>query len=147
MQNQTKTNMLNKFISALIVVMLVISSYGSFIVEAVATDINYVSDKNVIFDAYFKNEENLIYNIEEDTKNENNLYFSLRLKEGIMKNAKIILNNPNFAINYAELKNNIAVKNINEQENIIELNTISEDIEIPVKISYKSNPKMNLLDL
>lgn len=147
MQKQIKTNMLNKFISALIVVMLVISSYGSFILEAVATDINYVSDKNVIFDAYFKNEENLIYNIEEDTKNENNLYFSLKLKEGIMKNAKIILNNPNFAINYAELKNNIAVKNINEQENIIELNTISEDIEIPVKISYKSNPKMNLLDL
>lgn len=147
MQQQIKTNMLNKFISALIVVMLVISSYGSFILEAVATDINYVSDKNVIFDAYFKNEENLIYNIEEDTKNENNLYFSLKLKEGIMKNAKIILNNPNFAINYAELKNNIAVKNINEQENIIELNTISEDIEIPVKISYKSNPKMNLLDL
>lgn len=78
MQNQTKTNMLNKFISALIVVMLVISSYGSFIVEAVATDINYVSVKMLIFDAYFKNEENLIYNIEEDTKNENNLYFSLR---------------------------------------------------------------------
>lgn len=147
MQNQTKTNMLNKFISVLIVVMLVISSYGSFILEAVATDINYVSDKNVIFEAYFKNGESLIYNIEEDTKNENNLYFSLKLKEGIMKNAKIILNNPNFAINYAELKNNVAVKNINEQENIIELNTISEDIEIPVIISYKSNQKMNLLDL
>lgn len=144
MQKQTKRNMLNKFISALIVVMLIISSYGSFILEAVATDKNYVSNKNINFNAYFKDGESKVYNIEEDTKDERNLYFGIKIKEGIMQNTKIIVKDPNFEINYEELKDNESIKNINDKEHIIELNTISEDIEIPLKIKYKSKSKIPL---
>lgn len=148
MQKQIKTNMFNKFISALMVVILIISYYGSFILETVATDnaykTNYTNDKNVIFDAYLKNGESRVYSIEEDTKNERNLYFEIKIKEGIMQNTKIIVKNPNFEINYEELRNNDSIKNINEKEHIIELNTISEDIEIPLKFKYKSNSKMTL---
>ena len=75
------------------------------------------------------------------------MYFNIPLQEGIIQDAKITLNNPNFAIDYEGLKANTLIKNVNETENSIELNQISENVEIPVKISYKADDKINLTDL
>lgn len=143
----------NKLISALIVVMLILSSYGTFLSEIYAATVDYnnqkteAGDKKVEFDAYFKNEDKKIRKVVADTNGENEIYLSLEIEEGIVQNGKITFNNPNFAINYEELKTNSLVKSVNEGENSIELNSIAENIEIPVKISYKPGDTINLTDL
>ena len=150
MEGKKKLSIGSKFISALIIVMMLISSYGTFLSEVAAAVIDYenqkteAGDRKVNFDVYFKTEEDKIHNAEINTKDENYLYFAIILQEGIIQNAKITLNNPNFAIDYEELKANTLIKNVNEAENSIELNQILENVEIPVKIKYKYADKMNL---
>lgn len=153
MEKEKRLSICSKFISALIIVMVIISSYGTFLSEVAAAVSEYenqkteAGDRKVNFDAYLKNEEDKLHMAEVNTKDENYLYFNISLQEGIIQNAKITLNNPNFAINYEELKSNTLIKNVNETENSIELNQISENVEIPVKISYKVGDKINLTDL
>ena len=143
----------NKLISALIVVMLILSSYGTFLSEIYASAVDYnnqkteAGDKKVEFDAYFKSENKKIRNVIADTNGENEIYLSLELEEGIVQNGKITFNNPNFAIDYEALKANNLIKSVNEGENSIELNSIAENVEIPVKISYKAGDTINLTDL
>lgn len=153
MEKEKKLSICGKFISALIIVMVIISSYGTFLSEVAAAVSEYenqkteAGDRKVNFDAYLKNGENKVHKAEVNTKDESYLYFNISLQEGIIQNAKISLNNPNFAINYEELKANTLIKNVNEAENSIELNQLSENVEIPVKISYKASDKINLTDL
>lgn len=153
MEKEKKLSICSKFISALIIVMVIISSYGTFLSEVAAAVSEYenqkteAGDRKVNFDAYLKNGEDKVHMAEVNTKDENYLYFNISLQEGIVQNAKITLNNPNFAINYEELKSNTLIKSVNETENSIELNQISENVEIPVKISYKAGDKVNLTDL
>ncbi len=153
MKKEKKLSICGKFISALIIVMVIISSYGTFLSEVAAAVSEYenqkteAGDRKVNFDAYLKNGENKVHKAEVNTKDESYLYFNISLQEGIIQNAKISLNNPNFAINYEELKANTLIKNVNEAENSIELNQLSENVEIPVKISYKASDKINLTDL
>ena len=104
MEKEKKLSICSKFISALIIVMLIISSYGTFLSEVVAAVSNYenqkteAGDRKVNFDAYLKNGEDKVHKAEVNTKDENYLYFNISLQEGIIQNAKITLNNPNFAI-------------------------------------------------
>ena len=106
----------NKLISALIVVMLILSSYGTFLSEIYASAVDYnnqkteAGDKKVEFDAYFKSENKKIRNVIADTNGENEIYLSLELEEGIVQNGKITFNNPNFAIDYEALKANNLIK-------------------------------------
>ena len=153
MEKEKKLSICSKFISALIIVMVIISSYGTFLSEVAAAVSEYenqkteAGDRKVNFDAYLKNGEDKVHMAEVNTKDENYLYFNISLREGIIQNAKITLNNPNFAIDYEGLKANTFIKSVNETENSIELNQISENIEVPVKISYKAGDKINLTDL
>lgn len=153
MEKEKKLTMCRKFISVLIIIMLIISSYGTFLSEVAAAVSEYeaqkteAGDRNVNFDAYLKNVEDKVHKAEVNTKDENYLYLNITLQEGIIQNAKINFNNPNFAIDYEYLKTNTIIKNVNEAENRIELNQISENIEIPVKIKYKPGKKINLTDL
>ena len=153
MEKEKKLSIVSKFISALIIVMMTISSYGTFLSEVAAAVSDYenqkteAGDRKVSFDAYFKNGENKIRNSELNTKDENYLYLNVTLQEGFIQNAKVTFNNPNFAVDYEDAKTNTLIKNINEAENSLELNQISENAEIPIKIKYKSAEKMNLTDL
>lgn len=153
MEKEKKLSICNKFISALIIVMVIISSYGTFLSEVAAAVSDFenqkteAGDRKVNFDAYLKNGEDKVHSGEINTNDENYLYFNIALQEGIIQNAKISLNNPNFVVNYEELKTNTLIKNVNEAENSIELNQITENVEIPVKIKYKASDKIKLADL
>ncbi len=153
MEREKKQSICSKLITALIIVMMIFSSYGTFLSEVCAAVIDYnnqkteAGDKKVNFDAYFKNGDDKLRNVAIDTNSENTLYLNVSLQEGIIQDAKVTLNNPNFTLNYDELKTNSLIKNVNEEENSIELNQITENVEIPVKVKYKSGDTVNLTDL
>lgn len=153
MEKEKKLGICSKFISALIIVMILVSSYGTFLSEVSAAVSNFESqkteagDRKVNFDAYLKDGEEKVHSVQINTKDENYLYLNITLQEGIIQNAKISLNNPNFTVDYEDLKTNTLIKNVNEAENSIELNQISENVEIPVKIKYKAGSKINLTAL
>ena len=144
MKREKKAILCNKLVSAFVIVMLILSSYGTFLSEATAAVLNYegqkteAGDKKVHFDAYFKSEEENVHDVTLNTDSENYLYLNLTLEEGIIQNAKITLNNPNFEVDYEDLKTNSTIKNVDSTENSIELNQISSNTEIPIKVKYKS---------
>ena len=141
-----------KLITSLVLVALILSSYGTFLSEAVAVAINYenqkiaTSDKKVSFDAYFANGDTKTHNVIADTKDENELTLDIKLEEGVMQNTKITFNYPNFQIDFEKLKENQLVKNVNEAENSIELNQIMENTTIPVTIRYKNEDEISIDD-
>ena len=139
-----------KLIASLIIVALILSSYGTFLSEVVAIAINYenqrtaTSDRKVSFDAYFLIGDTKSHNVVANTRDENELSLDIRLEEGVMENTKITFNNPNFQIDFEKLKENSIVKGVNETENSIELNQIMESTVIPVNISYKAGDEISL---
>lgn len=142
-----------KLITSLVLIALILSSYGTFLSETVAAAINYenqktaTSDKKVSFDAYFLNGDAKTHDVIANTKDENELKLDISLEEGVMQNTKIVFNNPNFKINFEKLKENPIIKSVNEEENSIELNQIIENTVIPVSISYKEDAEMSLDDI
>ena len=93
--------------------------------------------KNIFFDAYFINNGKNSHYIEGNISQEQTLFLNINVKEqGVLKDAKINIENANFEILSDKVKNEY-VKNINSDISQIELNEIVYEknviIELPIK--------------
>lgn len=102
-----------------------------------------ISNTNIEFDAYFKEGEAKKHSKSISIINGDNLYFKLKINNtGVLNNAKITINEPNF-----EIASNIENQYIKSIEgNSINLNQIiyGNDIEIEIPIKFKKQEQINL---
>lgn len=99
------------------------------------------NNKNVEFNVYFKEGENIKHQRYQDLNSKTELYLNINFKDsGYLKNGKIILSNNNFEIIKEEV-NDVRINSIKNNE--IFLNQIGEEdnneIILPIKFNKKEN--------
>lgn len=105
------------------------------------------NNKNIQFDAYFKDEAgNKIHSITRNIKDNGVLYINLTVKNaGVLNDAIIKIRNANFVLDNVE---NNHIKSINTQNNEIYLNSIvyGNNVEIGIPIKFQKTDTI-ILDL
>lgn len=102
-----------------------------------------ISNTNIEFDTYFKEGETKTHSKTMSISNGDNLYINLRINNtGVLNDAKITINDPNFQI--ANTIENQYIKSI--EGNSINLNQIvyGNNIEIEIPIKFQKQEQMNL---
>ena len=128
-----KVKVLNKVIASLIIIMLTVSDWGLLAsgvyaaYEELETQKAQTNNKNVEFDAYFKNKE------EEHSRTllkseEGKLYVKLNVKDGYLKQGTVSFDNPNFVVS----------------ENPLNLEQISGEKEIEIPFSFEKQDQISL---
>ena len=98
---------------------------------------------NVKFDAYFKTEGGNTYYKQSNISDEQYLYINVNVVDkGSLENSKIKINDANFKIKDVAISNAF-IKNINNETNEIELNSViynnNVEVEIPIEFNKKDN--------
>ena len=99
------------------------------------------NNKNVSFDVYFKQGENIVHSNETKIRDNDNLYISINVNsEGLLDQGKIIIQNSNFKIDKDKIEDK-RIKEVNEETGEIYLNQIAnaDTQEIKIPISFIKN--------
>lgn len=101
------------------------------------------SEKNIEFDAYFKNDKQESHSKQLNINSEETLYISVNVKDKVsISSAKISIENANFVIDKEKVKENQYIQNIDELNNTIEISTVSSNnnilLEVPIKFKKES---------
>ena len=146
-----KKDVVNKFIAALLTVCLLMT-YVSTLTNSVYAAYEELekqgivsNNKNVEFDAYFKEEGNNKHSIEAETSAEQKLYVKVKVKDmGYLENATISIDNPNFTISRSFSSDSI--KTIDYDNNQFTLNQIEsgKEVEIEIPVNFARNDNMDL---
>ena len=135
-----------KLITVIILIIVMTSAdiilLGYSIVTAVSDQLEAqnidTSSENVQFDAYFKADETKVHSKQAEIGDDLKLYVNINvLNNGTLNNGKIKINDSNFRLKDSTT-NNAYIKNINRENNEIELNAIisnNEEIEIPIEFN------------
>ena len=147
-----KKDLINKLVAAITVICLMMT-YISTLTSSVYAAYEELekqgivsNNKNVEFDAYFKEGDSKKHSIDADIFTEQKLYIRVNVKNvGYLQNAVINIDSPNFAIKNS-FAGNEKVKSIDFNNNQITLNQIEagEDIEIELPVEFVRNDNMNL---
>ena len=147
-----KKDLINKLVAAITVICLMMS-YISTLTSSVYAAYEELekqgivsNNKNIEFDAYFKEGDSKKHSMDADIFTEQKLYIRVNVKNvGYLQNAVINIDSPNFAINNS-FAGNEKVKSIDYNNNQITLNQIEagEDIEIELPIEFVRNDNINL---
>lgn len=105
------------------------------------------NNKNVEFNVYFKEGENIKHQRYQDLNSKTELYLNINFKDsGYLKNGKIVLSNNNFEIIKEEV-NDVRINSIENNE--IFLNQIgnedNNEIMLPIKFNKKENISVDYL--
>lgn len=101
-----------------------------------------ISDTNIEFNAYFKENGNNKHSKTMSILNGDNLYINLNIRDtGSLNNAVIVINNPNFTIAKDKI-NNKYVKSV--EDNKIYLNQViyGNQVELDIPIKFEKNDKI-----
>lgn len=147
-----KKDLLNKLIAAITVVCLMMT-YVTTLTNSVFAAYEELekqgivsNNKNVEFDAYFKEGETNKHSISADIFTEQKLYVKVNVKNvGYLANAVISIDSPNYAIKNT-FAGNENVKSIDYANNQFTLNQIEagKDVEIEIPVQFVRNDNMNL---
>lgn len=141
-----KGNLLQK----LIAVVLVFCMCGANLIFVATNTVYAIAESteleggNIVFEAYFKNNDNKLTAKTANISEGDNLYLGLEIKAGKLQDAKIKIDNANFKIDEGQV-NNKYVNSINTQTNEIVLNEISYNdgaIEISLPIKFEEAAKI-----
>lgn len=108
------------------------------------------NNKNVQFDAYFKDEVgNKVHSISRNIKDNGKLYLKVTVKNaGVLNDAVIKLENPNYKLEKVESNQ---IKSIDTEKKEIYLNSIvygnSVEIEIPIKFQKEETINLDLFNI
>ena len=103
------------------------------------------NNKNVEFDAYFKQDGTNKHSTDAEITAEQKLYVKVSVKNaGYLENATISLDNPNFSISKSFSSDD--VKSVDYDKNQITLNQIEsgKEVEIEIPVSFVRNDNMDL---
>lgn len=123
-----------KIIASLVIFMLTISDFGFLMKEAYAEleelEMQKIqtNNKNVEFDVYFKNDQTITHSKTENKQNTGKIYMNLNIKSGYLKEAKVVLEDPNFAMQKSESKIITSIDNDTIQFSQMDTKT---EVEIP----------------
>lgn len=136
--------MIKKIVAASLIIMI-LSTYFIIIgqVVSIALSEEDTNADNVKYDAYFNVEESKVHEKDANLEEEQTLIINVSVKnQGILKNAKINIENANFTIIKEKVENEY-VKKVDTDKNEIELKSIiysnNAIIEIPVKFKNQNN--------
>lgn len=105
--------------------------------------------ENIEFDAYFKEGENKIHSKQSSINQGENLILDLAVKKvGVLEEGKIKIENANFTIDKAKVKDE-NIKEIHEETNEIELNQMASGnvtIILPIKFEKQKANTLNYFD-
>lgn len=112
--------------------------------EDLETQVTDTNEKNVKFDAYFKNPDK-IHTLASGMDEKTNLYIYLKVDSGYLKNAKIEIKGENEQdVNFTIIKSQINSPEIEKIENnTINLNQIDKSSEIELEIPIESTKEEN----
>lgn len=129
-------------IGIVVLLIMTIASTNFFLLGsriALAAQNNDVDINNIEFDAYFLEDEQKTYSVEENIDEEQKLFLDINVNErGSIDNGKITIENANFKILGNKVQNQY-IKAIDTENNQIELNQIiyGNRVEIELPISFK----------
>ena len=147
-----KKYVVNKLVAALITVCLLMT-YVSTLTNSVYAAYEELerqgivsNNKNVEFDAYFKENESSKHSKDAQITEEQKIYLKVNVKEtGYLENATISFEDPNFSIS-KDFTASGYVKSVDYENNTITLNQLEsgKEIEIEVPVEFIRKDSMNL---
>ena len=146
-----KKDVVNKLIAALVTVCLLMT-YVSTLTNSVYAAYEELekqgivsNNKNVEFDAYFKQDGANKHSTDAEITAEQKLYVKVNVKNaGYLENATISLDNPNFTISRSFTSDN--VKSVDYDNNQITLNQIEsgKEVELEIPVTFVRSDNMDL---